>query len=242
MTKSAKDLGVTQSAISHSLKKLREHLGDEIVYRQGNTLELTQKAKDMKQPLKKWFDQIEDILYVDEFDPKTSQKVFYIAATDIIEQLYVPELIKRLQKEAPNIQVRFLRWEFERVETQLLSSSVDLAIGVRTLDSANIMQRIISEETFVSMARKNHPIFKDKIDLESFLAYPHVMTGPGLVENSDCLLTAPRKFMEHATKRHKVKLFEIPIDMKPFTIKAYWNKSNKNDKANKWLREIIYSL
>lgn len=272
-TVSAKKLGVTQSAISHSLKKLREHLSDDIVFRQGNSLELTTKAQRIKRPLSKWLDQLEDIIRSEEFEPATSTKVFYIATTDIIEQLFAPQMIKLMQKKAPHIQLRFIRWEYDRVESQLLNSSIDLAVGVRSFDSSNVMQRVLYEESFISMARKKHPIFNSKIDLESFVYYPHVMTGPGdgkgaidnyleklnrkrrllytvnsfssapaLIENSDCLLTAPKRFSEHIEKRYKIKLFDTPIHMTPFTLKAYWSKANHKDAANKWIREILYSL
>ena len=274
-TLSAKELGVTQSAVSHGLKKLRETLNDEIVFRQGNSLQLTNKAESIKRPLKKWLEQLEDILVTEEFDPTKSEKVFYVATTDIIEQLYAPQLIKLFQKEAPNIQLRFIRWEYERVEGQLLSSSIDLAIGVRTFDSPNIMQRVLYEENFVSMARQNHPIFSQNssIDLESFLLYPHVMTGPGdgkgaidkyleslnrkrrllytvnsfasapsLIESTDCLLTAPRKFSELIKKRHRIKLFETPISMKNFTLKAFWSKASQNEESNKWFRNQLYKV
>ena len=77
-TQSARELGVTQSAVSHSLKRLREVLNDEIVFRQGNAFELTSKAQAMRAPLRNWIEQLENVLNIEEFDPKTSKKVFYI--------------------------------------------------------------------------------------------------------------------------------------------------------------------
>ncbi len=272
-TKSAKDLGVTQSAISHSLKKLRELLSDEIVFREGNAFELTAKAQAIRAPLKSWIEQVETILNVGEFNPQTSTKVFYIATTDIIEHLFAPRIIKVLQKQAPKIQLRFLRWEYARIQPMLLNSQLDLAIGVRTFDTPNILQRVLYEESFISMARKNHPILKGRQTLEKFLSYPHVMTGPGdgkgavdnylsrinrkrellytvnsfssapaLIENSDCLLTAPSRFLKYVQKKHNVEIFKTPIEMNEFTVKLYWAKKNHNDKANKWLREIFYGI
>lgn len=272
-TLSAKSLGVTQSAISHSLKKLREILGDELVYRQGNSMELTARAQALKIPLKKWINQLGPILSTEEFDPKSSNKVFYIATTDIVEHLFAPELIKILQTQAPNIQVRFLRWEYEKIESMLDNSQIDLAIGVRSFDSSNILQRVLYNETFISIARKGHPLLSEKINLENFLSYPHVMTGPGdgkgaidnylerlnrkrkllytvnsfssaptLVENSDCILTAPKRFMDYSAKRHKVEVFKTPIRMNEFSIKVYWSKKNQNEAANKWMRDLFYNI
>ena len=272
-TQSAKNLGVTQSAVSHSLKRLREILHDEIVFRQGNNFELTAKAQAMRVPLKNWIEQLDAILNIEDFDPKTSSKVFYIATTDIVEHLLTPKIIKILQEKAPKVQLRFLRWEYEKIESQLLNSQIDLAIGVRTFDTPNILQRVLYEESFISIAKKGHPILKGKPSLEKFLSYPHVMTGPGdgrgavdnylvrlnrkrdllytvnsfssapaLVENSNCLLTAPKRFLQYIEKRHKVQIFKTPIEMNPFTVKIFWAKRHHNETANRWMREIFYSV
>ena len=273
VTQSAKELGRTQSAVSHSLKKLREILNDELVYRQGNSLELTAKAQAMQLPLKNWLEQLDSILNIGDFDPAKSSRVFYIAATDIIEQLFAPKIISILQKKAPNVQMRFLRWEYPKVESQLLNSQVDFAVGVRGFDTSNIMQKILYEEKFISLVRKGHPILKGKVSLEKFLAYPHVMTGPGdgkgavdhylnklnrkrkllytvnsfasapaLIENSDCILTAPLRFTDFLKKKHKVQTFNTPFKMDKFHLKLYWGKKHHNDPMNQWMREVILSV
>lgn len=270
-TISARNLGVTQSAVSHSLKRLRDVLKDEIVFRQGNSMELTAKAQAIKVPLQKWLEQLDPILNIAEFNPKTSTRVFYIATTDIMEHLVVPKIIRVLRKEAPKIQLRVLRWDFPKVEEQLLNSQVDLAIGVRTFDSPNILQRVLYNDTFTSAARKGHPIHTGKATIEKFLSYPHVMTGPGdgrgaidnyleklnrkrellytvnsfssapaLIENSDCILTAPQRFLKYIEKKYKVQEFQIPIEINQFSLKIYWAKKHHNDSANKWMRDLFY--
>lgn len=269
----ARELGVTQSAVSQSLRKLREIIGDELVYRQGNAMELTARAENMKTPLLKWFNQLEQILKVAEFDPSTSERVFYIATTDIVEQLFAPKIIKILQKRAPSIKLRFIRWEYERVENQLANNQIDMAIGVRSFDSNHIMRRDLYQESFVSLVRQSHPILKGRMSLEKFLAYPHVMTGPGdgkgaidnyldrlnrkrdllytvnsfasaptLVENSDCILTAPQRFLQLISQKYKTTIFKTPIKMNSFSIKLFWAQKNRNEPANQWLRQIFYEV
>ena len=273
VTKSANELGVTQSAMSHTLKKLRDQLEDELVFRQGNQLELTAKAKAIKAPLAKWLREIESILEVEDFVPLTSQKVFLIATSDIVEQLFMPRLIQILSREAPLVQVRAIKWEYPKVEGQLLNSEVDFAIGVRGFDSSALMKRELYSESFVSMARKRHPIFRRKINIENFLKYPHVMAGPGdgrgaidnyldkinrkrnlmytvhsfssapaLVESTDCLLTAPKRFLEHTNGKYDTRLFETPVEMNSFGVNLYWAKLNHQEAANSWMREKIYAI
>lgn len=273
LTETAKSLGITQSAVSHSLKKLRDFFEDELFFRNGNKLEPTDKAQTLAAPLSNWLGQLEHMLMSEVFTPEKSKKVFYIASTDIVEQLFVPKLIRVLQKKAPHIKLRFVKWVYPNVKSQILNSEMDLAIGVRTLDDPNIMQRVLYKETFISAVRKNHPMLKGKITIEKFISYPHVMTGPGdgrgavdnyleklnrkrellysvsnfasappLIENSDCILTAPKKFLEHIVKKHKIELFEPPFPMQEFSIKMFWSKKNHKETSNEWLRKIFYNL
>ncbi len=273
VTKSARELGVTQSAVSHSLKKLREYFDDEIVYRVGNNLELTAKAQAMQAPLKNWFENLNSILKIEDFDPKTSKSIFTIATTDLIERLFAPSIVSKIQKTAPHVQLRFVRWHYDRIETGLGNAQYDLAIGVKSFDSPNIYQKLLYKEKLVSAARKDHPIFKKEITLEEFLSYPHVMSGSGdgrgsvdlyleelnrkrellyivnsfasappLIENSDCILTAPKKFLELAQKNHHISLFETPMEVNSFTMKVYWARKYQGDQKNKWLRNLFFSV
>lgn len=237
VTETAKKLGVTQSAISHSLKKLRHQLKDEIVIREGHHLLPTAKAEKIYPSLKRWMSELDYIIDATDFDPKTSKRNFYIATSDIIEQMFMAKIISQLKTEAPQIGIRLVRWNLEKIPSQLLSSEIDGAIGVRSFDNPNLMQRVLYKEVFICAARKGHPIFKTKKDLESFLSYPHTMTSSGdrvkgvvdsalekinrtrnlthtvanfssapfILENSDCILTAPSRFLHFAVSATALK-------------------------------------
>ena len=209
-----------------------------------------------------------------DFNPKTSDRVFYIATTDIVEQMFMPELVAHLAKKAPYIGIRLVRWNIGTVTNQLLNSDVSLAIGVTTLDSPNIMQRPLYDEVFACAARKNHPYFESKQGLEDFLLYPHTMTSSGdrtkgvvdsalerinrsrrlthtvsnfssapfVVEKSDCILTAPKRFLKLCAKKHNIQVFDSPLKMGDFKVKLYWTKKTSKDLAHKWLRETLYEV
>ena len=274
VTESAKKLGVTQSAVSHSLKKLRDQFGDELVIRDGHKLVPTTKAESIYPGLKKWMGDLENIVGSAGFDPKTSNKNFYIATSDIVEHLYLPLIISYLKKHAPNIGIRMIRWHADKVFNQLANSEINLAIGVRSPASPNIMQRVLYKETFTCAARKGHPIFKSNLGLEDFLSYPHTMTssgdrvkgvvdkalekinrqrrlihtvgnfssGPIIIANSDSLLTAPKRYLEHSAQTLPIKTFKPPLDLPEFEVKLMWSKKEQKDKANVWLRKALYEI
>lgn len=274
LTESAKRLGVTQSAISHSLRKLRNQLGDELVIRDGNKLSPTAKAEQMYPALKRWLGELESIVEAVDFEPKTSKKIFYIAATDIVEQMFMPQIVSCLKEKAPHVGIRLVRWNGELVYSQLMNSEINLAIGVRNFDYPNLMQKVLYKDTFASAARKSHPYFRSQMDLEDFLSFPHTMTSSGdrakgvvdtalenisrsrilthtvsnfssapfIVEYSDCILTAPKLFLETCSMRHEIQTFKPPLDLPSFDIKLFWSKKTQKDVANLWLRDILYSI
>lgn len=252
LTETAKRHGVTQSAVSHSLKKLREQLNDDLVIREGNRLTPTVKAEQMYPQLKKWIGELNHIVDAVEFNPKSSEKIFYIATTDLIEQLYLPKIILYLKKHAPFISIRIIRWSPGQIYAQLNNSEIDLAIGVGNFEYPNLMQKVLYKEVFSSAVKIGHPILNGKITVESFLAYPHTMTSSGdrekgivdialekinrkrvlshtvanfssapyIVENSDCILTAPRRFLEFSKSHHKIHVFNPPIDIPGYQLKC----------------------
>lgn len=271
VTASAKKLGLTQSAVSHSLKKLREQLDDDIVFREGNRLVATAKAEKIYPVLKRWYGELDSIIDATEFDPRMSRKNFYIATTDIVEQMFLPDLISHLKVCAPEIGIRMVRWQSDLFYSQLMNAEINLAVGVRNYDYPNLMQKALYKETFHSAARSGHPIFETPINLERFLSYPHAMTSSGdrqkgvvdialerlnrerlllhtvsnfssapyIVENSDCILTAPSRFLRICAKKHKLEAFKPPIKLPEFDVKLFWSKKMHKDRANQWLRNVI---
>ena len=275
LTRTGERLGLTQSAVSHALKKLRYSFDDPLVIRQGNELVLTPKAEGLQIPLARWLNDFEKNIFNQiEFDPSTSEKTFHISTTDQFEQIIVPKIVKALKKQAPHIHLYFSKWDVGRFAQQIESGEIDFAVGVATLDQPNLMVTSLYSETFASMARTRHPYFKSAMTAKAFAGYPHILVSTGfggkgvvdwaleelklsrdilykvanfssapyIVEVSDVILTAPRKFIETIGSRHKVKIFEPPVNLNPFKLKMFWHVKNQTDAANKWLRDLIVHI
>ena len=98
LTRTGERLGLTQSAVSHSLKKLRDAFDDPLVIRQGNRLILTAKGESIEGPIKSWLNDFEhSILNTEDFEPLTSTRNFVITTTDLTEQLHFTRVIKRFE-------------------------------------------------------------------------------------------------------------------------------------------------
>jgi DNA-binding transcriptional LysR family regulator len=83
VTRAAERLGRTQSAVSHSLSRLREHLGDPLLTKGGARMQPTALALDLIEEVRPMLGGIERVLsprYA--FDPRSSRRVFRLAAYD----------------------------------------------------------------------------------------------------------------------------------------------------------------
>lgn len=272
LTRAGERAGLTQSAVSQVLKKLRRSFDDSLVIRQGNTLVLTPRAEAIRTPLERWLNDFErNILVQEPFDPSTSNRAFYIATSDLVEQIVAPPLIEHLRNVAPDVHLVFSKLNKESFANQIESGDADFCITVVKSSHPSLMVRTLYRDDFVSVVRRDHPFLKTTQDAQAFCYYPHVLAGSGkdtrgsvddeleklgmsrdvrykvanfssapyVVEASDGILTAPRKFMETVAGKFNVAVFETPISHSDYSMKMYWHRKNKDDPANRWLRENI---
>lgn len=125
---------------------------------------------------------------IDGFEPATAERAFTLAMSDYAAFVLLPPLLARLGVEAPGIDLR-VRGMFGRGEAvELLDGGeANLAVGVPVEASARILTRPLLREGFACVARRGHPAFADGVDLEAFVAVPHLLVspegdGPGLVD------------------------------------------------------------
>src|ERR1700759_885423 len=103
VTRAAERLGRTQSAVSHSLSRLREQFGDPLLVKAGLRMQPTSIALDLIEQARPMLGGIQRVLAPQHaFDTVTATRVFRLAATDFMLSLY-SELLKALRKEAPRI-------------------------------------------------------------------------------------------------------------------------------------------
>ena len=104
VTRAAARAGVTQSAMSHTLRRLRDLLGDPLLVRGGGGMVLTPRAEALRAPLRAALAELARVL--DEpaqFDPATSTRGFRVVAPDLFDMLALPRLLPRLAAQAPGM-------------------------------------------------------------------------------------------------------------------------------------------
>jgi len=104
----AQRMSVSQSAVSHTLDKLRTVFDDPLFIRQGRGIQPTARAKSLGPPIESLLDSFKALTFQPEFDPKVDSMEFAIATNDFPLQLIFPGLLKKLTAEGVDTQVRFI--------------------------------------------------------------------------------------------------------------------------------------
>jgi DNA-binding transcriptional LysR family regulator len=179
VTRAAARIGLSQSAMSGSLTRLRELFEDELFMRTSSGMQPTPRAQDLAGPIGDALGLVRGALGGDTFDPATADQTVTIAMTDYAAFVLLPPLIARLGVEAPHIDVR-VKGMFGRDDAVSLldSGEANLAIGFPVEASARILIQSLLREGFVCVARRGHPAFAGGTNVEAFAAAPHLLVSP----------------------------------------------------------------
>ena len=108
VSRAAERLGVTQSAVSHTLDKLRVILDDPLFVRVGRGIESTARARALQASVESVLDDLKSLTDHRDFDPLVEQMEFTIAANDFPIQLIFPKLLRELSEEGIQLRIRFI--------------------------------------------------------------------------------------------------------------------------------------
>ncbi len=188
ITRAGQQLNLTQPAISHALKRLRDLLHDPLFVRQGAFMVPTPFTRNMIEQVRQALHILETNLSASRnFVPASARRNFHLSLSEYAEALILPPLMRRLTQAAPGMSITTSRVKRRDLETELASGSVDLAIEIPMTVSDRIRHKWLLNDPYVVMARQNHPAIMDKLDLDTYLGQRHVQVssrqrGPSLVD------------------------------------------------------------
>jgi DNA-binding transcriptional LysR family regulator len=180
VTRAASRIGITQSAASHALARLRVLTGDELLVRGPAGMVPTVRAESLAAPVRRALEEIERVMMPAKvFDPRTASLRFFIGTSDYVELALLPRLVARLVKEAPGIDLRVVPAPDEPI-APLVSGAIDLSIApLRPADERpGMYARRLFDERFVCVVRKGHPLAGKKLTLARFAAASHALISP----------------------------------------------------------------
>lgn len=175
----ARRVGLSASAMSHALGRLRTLLDDPIVVRAGQKMVPTPRALGLAKPLREGLTLLSQAVAPPApFDPAKETREVRIAAIDFAQNQLLPRLLATLRVQAPEVDVAFGPFE-PRALKDLAMGDVDLVFALHRSISG-LHSKLIAEEPFESVVRRGHPALTGRLTPAAFAALPHVLiSSPG---------------------------------------------------------------
>jgi DNA-binding transcriptional LysR family regulator len=175
----AEEIGLTQSAASHALARLREELQDPIFIRTSEGMRPTAYGMRLAASVREALDSLRAGLdRHPDFRPRTSSRSFNVIMSDVSQMLYLPRLLSRISAEAPGVTLRVRPLPAKAPHLVLESGEVDLAVGAFSRLIAGCRQKRLYRERYVCVVRRDHPQFLDGMTVEAFCNVPQALVDP----------------------------------------------------------------
>ncbi|MFC4313191.1 LysR family transcriptional regulator [Steroidobacter flavus] len=176
----ARALKMSQPATSFALNRLRKMFGEPLFVRTSRGIHPTPYAESLSAPLEAILERIRaDLLQQPTFDPSTEQRSVTFNMQDIGELVFLPQILGRLNKIAPGLQLRTVNLPAPLLKPALRSGEVDIALGhFPDLAGAALFQQRLFSHSFVCIVRADHPTIKDEMTRRQFLDGLHAVVHP----------------------------------------------------------------
>jgi LysR family transcriptional regulator, nod-box dependent transcriptional activator len=179
VTATARQMNLSQPAMSAALARLRDYFGDPLLVSHGKRMYPTAFAESLLPQLRQCLGGVEALLATSAaFDPATSRRSFRIVASDYLVTAVIAPMQERLAIEAPGVCLR-LSYPDENTGQQLGEGKVDLAINPREWLAPDNPAELLFEERHVVVGWAGNPLMEGPMDEKAFLGAGHVSVAIG---------------------------------------------------------------
>lgn len=176
VTLAARELEMSQSALSSSLSRLRDLLGDALFVRTGRGLLPTPRAASLAVPVANILEQVRDkVLSSNGFDPSSSSRVFTVCHSDVGSYVLWPRIVPAVARLAPNVRLQLKVMAQQQIPAALESAVIDLAIGAYPELPDSLFQRRLFERKYVGIVRFGHPVARRRLTPALFAKTPQLV-------------------------------------------------------------------
>lgn len=180
----ARELNLSQPAVSHALGRLRDRTGDRLFLRAGGRLVPTVRAIAMAGPAREVLERAQALLTPERFDPQTSTHSFRLGASDYALLAVVPLLMTALRREAPGIRLR-VRDAGTETLAELGGGGLDAGLWLGASPGENWRLVPLFQDHVVGLCAADHPFAgAPAVDLLEWSAQDHLSVGVAAVRSN----------------------------------------------------------
>lgn len=264
----ARKIGLTPSAVSHALQRLRDTFNDPLLERTTDGMKPTQRAEDLIRPISEALHLLQQGLTDQlDFDATTAQRTFTIRVSDFMTQCLVPRLCARVRSDAPNVSLIFAPLSLRAQDAD--PGDIQVRIRARVPVARFRRKRLFGDVFVVAMGRHNSAA-GEPLSFERFLELPYLEVSSAVVDARamDALLahkgierrrtvTVPSlasvrpllEFTDLCTILPRLwitlyapnALATCPLPFEPieYSVDLVWSKQDDADGGHAWLRRLI---
>ena len=179
VTRAADRLGMTQSALSNALTRLRAMLQGPLFIRERYGMRPTPKAEALAPALTSALAALDAVVLGQQaFDPACADQLITIAPNSYVEFVFVPALTARLRELAPGIRLRTLPFGADLATTGVTSGTTAMVLGRITDAPDNLVVQHIADDGLACVVRADHPKVGTKITKAQYERMKHVNLLP----------------------------------------------------------------
>lgn len=184
VSRAADELGMSQSAMSHALKRLRGFFDDPLFVKTGEGMKPTPRASALAGSVLSVMGTIRsDLLVSARFDAAKAKRVFSLCMTDMGELVFLPPLIDALREQAPGCGIRTIQLPPKQIFSALESGNVDLAIGSLYAIPPGLFQQQLFTHPFVTIVNRRNRRIGPVLTEDMFFEMQHIVVS--LAEKAD---------------------------------------------------------
>ena len=175
VSRAAKELGITASAASHALSRLRRALDDELFVAGASGMEPTAHALSLAPDVHDGLKRLSIVLRSKAFVPASATRTFGIAASDYPASIIIPPLAVSLASMAPHVNLRVFPGSRMDVVRFLDEGRIDVLITWVQEVPERMCRRMIMTDYESLVVRAGHPLTSGKVTVKRLLEFPHVV-------------------------------------------------------------------
>ncbi|WP_162978223.1 LysR family transcriptional regulator, partial [Pseudomonas aeruginosa] len=170
----ARRMHLSPPAMSRTLSRIREAVGDPIMVRAGRKLVPTPRALELQEQVRQLVDQARDLFNTREtIQLDKLERCFTLRSNNTLVGGLSIRLLEIFAEEAPRCTLRFVQ-ESDIDDEALRQNRIDLYIGASSWMEPEVKTQQLLTTRFVGLARQGHPIFDGEITPQRFVAFPHI--------------------------------------------------------------------
>lgn len=269
VSRAAKRLGVTQSAVSHTLTKLRLAVGDPLFVKSGRGISATAFASSLHEPIRHILDDLKSLTDNRVFDPTMGTMEFTVAANDYQRDLIFPALLRRFRNDGINARFHFIPSGIpanallgnaccDMIITPFPPEGDDI-IAVRLFDMQLVcfydatvrtppktLEEFCSAPYIVTRFADNSTSLNalSSVDLTQLqppqVSVPNFADLEGFMIGTDLITAVADLFAQQCMKQLAMAPLPFPVDRTIMYL--VWHRRDRTDPAHQWLREEIKTV